>query len=168
MHYTGCTSSVLIPAKSICKVYAELNNIFKHDKKLHPIDNTIVNLQHQKRLKIGCTVPFLSRIDQNSIQSSNIQGFEERSASIINTQQINSLLRQQLSMDADEQIYEKILTLLIDLAKLQNKSKYKIGLLSAALKLAKEEEIFRYRLDPRLKGTPNNPQNDDKYWEQTA
>lgn len=168
MHYTGCTSSVLIPTKSIGKVYAELNDIFKHDNKLQPIDNTIVKLQHQGRLKIGCTVPFLSRIDQDSIQTSNIQSVEERSSSIMRTQQINSLLRQQLSISKDEQIYNKILTLLIDLAKQQNKSEYKISLLTAALNLAKKEEIFRYRLDPRLKDTPNNPQNDDKYWEQTA
>ena len=67
-------------------------------------------------------------------------------------------------MDTDEQIYNNILTLLIDLAKLQNKSAYKESLLSAALELAKKEEIFRYRIDPRLKDAPNNPQRNDKYW----
>jgi hypothetical protein len=59
-------------------------------------------------------------------------------------------------------MYDKILTLLIELANLQNRSEYKINLLSAALELAKKEEIFRYRIDTRLKDAPNNPQNDNK------
>lgn len=157
--YTGCLSSTLIPSQSIKKVYMELSREFTQSETLHPIDNTIVKLEHKNRLKVACTVPFLSHINQNFIINSNIQSFEESSTDVILTQQVNGLLRQQLSRDSNKEIYDEILGLIMELAALKKNDTYKTKLLSAALEIAQKEGLFRYRLDPRLVDAPNNPQN---------
>lgn len=158
--FTGCASSVLIPSKSVKKIYEELKKEYKQSEILLPIDNTIVKLENQKRLRVGCTFPFLSSIDQELIADSNIQSFEQTSSSIILTQQINGLLRKQLSVETDDKDYNKITTMLVKLASSRDNTEYVIKLLKAALEIAQKEDLFRYRVDPRLKGEANNPQND--------
>lgn len=160
LQYTGCLSSSLIPKRSVNKVYEELKREYERSKILLPIDNTIVKLKDQKRLKVACTVPYLSSIDQALVIDSNIQAFEGSSESIILTQQVNGILREQLSLQSKNENYIKITSLLIDLAKSRDNSKYAIKLLTAALEIAREEDLFRYRTDPRLKDAPNNPQSE--------
>ena len=164
LKYTGCLSSTLIPSKSIEKVLAKLREEYLKSRILHPIDNTIVRLEHEKLLKVACTLPFLSHVEHNSIAESNIQSFDNNSTNIILTQEINCLLRKQLSWERNKEDFGNLIKMLLELADLGNNREYENMLLKAALNLAKTDNLFRYKYDPRLRNAPNNPQNSNKSW----
>jgi GR25 family glycosyltransferase involved in LPS biosynthesis len=157
--YTGCLSSALIPTKDIKHIYNLLRKLLAEKNNLLPLDNAFRALQKKGKLNISCTLPFLTTIDQQSIISSDIQEYSLADARVRLTQQLNALLRNQLSVLATEDITKEILGTIEGLAKCCNEETIKTAIIENALKLGKEKELFRYIVQPRLRGQPGNDQD---------
>lgn len=156
--YTGCLTSSLLRSKSIDKIYRHLTSTYKRKEKLIPLDNTLLRYSNEGKLKILCTIPFLSTIECRHGNGSDIQEFKRYIPAVELTQELNSLLREQMSwLETDETVID-ILRTLNKLAETANDTEYIKSLLNTALEYANTRNILKYKHDPRLAGEEKNKQ----------
>lgn len=157
--YTGCLSSAIIPAKHISYVYDILSCSLNECSQLLPLDNTVRALQKSGKMNILCTLPFLSTIDIESVISSDIQEYDSNNTEVSLTQQLNALLRKQLSVLSTKDTTRDILETLDMLAEACSEKPISPSLIEEALKIGKEKNLFTYKIQPRLRGQPGNDQD---------
>ena len=157
--YTGCLSSAIIPASHISHIYSILSCKVNAGDKLLPLDNAVRELQSSGKINILCTLPFLSTIDITSVISSDIQEYDSSNTEIGLTQKLNALLRKQLSVLSTKNTTKDIVETLEMLAEACDEKSISQSIIKEALRLGKEKDLFRYKLQPRLKGQPGNNQD---------
>lgn len=156
-YYTGCASSALIPRKEIRYVYDILQERLNSSEPLLPLDNMFRQLKEDKILKIGCTLPFLSCVREAEIRKSTIQDREKIRNAIDCTQEINALLRRSLSIMNNKNTDEEIAQKIIQLATVRGGGNIS-GILKGMLRIANDQQLFRYKYDERLLEAPDNGQ----------
>lgn len=154
--YSGCLSSWLIHRSHVDQVRRELEDYYQQAEQRIPIDNYLRRLFQQGTLKAGISMPFLTSIDLPAQRNSSIQVGE--SARVHATRLFGSILRRRLSVLQSPQDLEGLAELIDALMSPEQLNQW----LETTTKLAKEMDLFRYRLDPRLLGEPGNPQVADQ------
>ena len=159
--YTGCTSSLIIKRENIKKILEILRKEFDSNNQLIPLDNFLVRLNEQDKIKIGRTVPFLTFVMGEKQCRSTIQNHVNEEESIKLTRDICFYLRKQLSIFRETKDTFILLNKLVDLTSLDSKTnnaKQAQEIFEKALKLAEQEKIFKYQWRPKLKDEPLNRQ----------
>jgi len=159
--YTGCASSVLIHRNCIPTVLRCLQiSVNKHGALL-PLDNQLRRLVHTKQLRFARTAPFLTCVQNESIEKSTIQKREKEDLSIVLTQKICTNLRRQLSVLNSKDSAEELIQLLKELSRYHDEPSTTDLTTEISLQLmniADSAKLFRYGQQPRLAGEPDNPQ----------
>ena len=160
-NYTGCTSSIIISKTRLRKIYFLLEEEIKSGRKMIPIDNFLVRLSEQKKIVIARTVPFLTLVQHNSINTSTIQQRPCEETSLDTTREICYYLRKQLSIFREINDHYIVAKKILELANMEREAKYETTnhkLLSSLLECAINEKIFRYEYKENLKNEPLNDQ----------
>ena len=157
-HYTGCASSVLIPRGRIRHVEMVLRKNIEDSQALLPLDNSLRLLKQDGQLSMACTIPFLSAVRLAGIGKSTIQSQKDENDPQRLTQELNALLRRQLSVLWDDGTTAAVMQVILRLAEAQQNEQCAEQLLEAGVCLAIYHALPRYRVDPRLKGQPDNRQ----------
>ena len=152
-HYTGCTSSWLIPLSELARISGLLQKAFSAPANNRlPLDHCLRQLIHAKQLHALVIFPFLTSVNLDHQLSSSIQTMP--SGAVQATNLFNTILRRHLSYcrNADDlQIIGPILSQLLNDQQLDD------WLVSLANQLD-EQRAFRYLRDPRLLEMHGNPQ----------
>ena len=159
--YSGCLASVLIHRQRIGPVLEQLKRQFKSSSRLLPLDNALRQLQHQGKLRIGRTLPFLTGVQPDSITRSTIQLRELEDEKVLLTQRICSNLRRQLSVLCDNSLTSELTELLEQLAMTRGTDQgwqNRIRVSQTLMDLAEQQDLLRFTTVPRLFNQPGNPQ----------
>ena len=161
--YTGCTSSVLVPKDGIEKLRNLFTIEYSKNKTLVPIDNFLIRLQEQKRIKTGITLPFLTSILPESIGTSTIQCREEE-AIISKTQKICYLLRKKLSVTCKNTYSGDMIRAATELINLNTNSQKKERDIVTEMTISylEQKKYCNYKYRENLEGEPLNSQRKPK------
>ena len=156
--YNGCASSVLIPRTRIRLIEQTIRRQIESSAALLPFDNCLRLLKHNRQLSLACTMPFLSAVRLSGIGMSTIQINVDQNNPLRLTQELNALLRRDLSVLGDAASSEAVMRIVRELAQATQCQDFSRQLVEAAVRIAIDQSLMRYRVDPRLKGQPDNPQ----------
>ena len=165
--YSGCLSSVIIPNEKISYIYNELTKYYEIKQQDHiPIDNFIKRLKDRSRITIGVTIPFLTTIETNSIRKSTIQEREQEKEAITISQEICTILRQDLSILRKGNTNKKLIDAIIKLNNVQInpslKEKNDILISRKLIEFLEENRAMEYKVQPRLMNEKDNDQAANK------
>lgn len=159
--YTGCCVSMLIHKECIDKVLTILENNFKEEKLLLPLDNFLRYLVRNNKLVVGRCAPFVTTINKSSIEESTIQKRKESPQVVLLTQELCTVLRQHLSTYEPKGTVQELTELMRKIAELNEdntKEMFEADLIRNILDICDSQQLLRYQYDRRLEGQPDNEQ----------
>ena len=154
--YNGCTSSILVPKKRVTFIQEILSKCFQRTTELLPLDNYLRSLYCNQKISIACTLPYLSAVRVDKIRNSTIKNDQSHLMKL--TQELNALLRRHLSVLKDDKTGTSVNEAILRLITAHQSDHFSEKLIKAGLGIVIDDQLCRYKLDPRLKGQPNNPQ----------
>ena len=160
--YSGCMASAIIHRDKIEHVYNTLIENMRSNKALIPIDNSIRSLMHEKKLKIGVTLPFLTTVNPRYIQESTIQETSNNELSINATQDFCTSLRQFMCVGAGNNKVEAITKCAAMLAQIRNKTTredFEYELVELIIDQVAKHDLPRYKYRSNLQGQLDNQQS---------
>ena len=164
--YTGCTSSVIIKKEKIQKIYQILEEYMDKRGDKIPLDNYIRRLTNSKKIAVRCMIPFITSVRLDQIQNSTIQETELNHKAISISQELCGLMRRDLSyIENPSDMYSQMGKCIHELERILSKKqpgKRSIDMVDVISKYCMDNELLRYKYEPRLLEEEMNAQTNKK------